>query len=398
MANNFALAPGMVAQGVIDWSLPDNRRMYKAATAPFSTDEKYDLGTDGINTFIRDLRDRAFEFDCNAPLSIPTGNLDANNEQILHHLCDHPATPRDQVVAHVMTYHGQENEDAQKDYLLFQMLKNSLNATARSVMRLQEDQYMINDVPSGPLFFRAIYARVSVDTQAEIKALVGRLKTLDVAIIKEHNSDIVSFNDDVRDIINRLAEREHQSSDALSNIFDAYYKVPDLAFKRFVENIDHGHHYRNEPTTAQALLNATSTFYRDQVNTSKWMVEVDMTSEVIALKADLKSARDKISNNRASDKKKDFKNKDNKSKNNNKKKKDPKNLPPWVSERPKEGESEVKDHKGTKYYWCGKHGKWTSNSKHTTKTCKGLGLKGASDPNADKAAKAFESVVPPSQS
>lgn len=380
----FALAPGMIQAGIIDYSESENRKMYKAATAPFSMDEFYELSGDKLNNFIKDARDRFHEFDCNAPLSIPTGEMDENGAPVLQHLCDHPAMPRERILAHVQTYIGQENEDAQKDYIIFQALSKSLSTSARGIMRLRESEFMIDDVPCGPLFLRAIYARVSVDTQAEVKTLVGKLKTLDVAIVEKYNHDIVKFNDAVRDILNRLAEREHVSSDALSNILDAYYKVPDLAFKRFVENLDHGHHYRGEDLSPEKLLNSTSTFYRDMENTGKWMIEVDMSSDIISLRAQLKTS----SKNENTNKKKTTN-----TKKKAKSKKTKVDLPPWISTAPSSGESEQKDFKGKLYFWCAKHGKWSSNKEHTTSSCKGIGIKAKTDSNASRAAQAHQAAT-----
>ena len=132
--------------------------------------------------------------------------------------------------------------------------------------------------------------------------------------------------------------------------------------------------------------------YSSLVQQGKWNEESEEQQRIIALQAKIQklekwqsSGKDKPSNN----KKKDGKT--------GKKDKKEVKKPDWVNKPTAAGEPETKVAADNKtYFWCANHKAWSINPKHTTATCKGLGLNKPENKNKQagvKIVKVLTSVV-----
>jgi hypothetical protein len=276
--------------------------------------------------------------------------------------------------------------------MVHKMLMNSLDLKAKAILRLDEAKYIINGTPSGALLFKTIYAKASVDSRAEVNALKNMLQELP-QFMTDVNSNIVKFNNHVRDVITRLAERGEKSSDLMTYLFKAYYQVQDKPFLVFIERIDQEHHYGRVATTPTALMETTETFYKDKVAMKLWGVPNAEQERLIALEARIDQATKAVQQGH----KKINKQRQDRKKFNNKKQY---KAHGWLTKGPAHGESQTKTVKGITYYWCEYHKRWTKNINHTTATCRKVNVTKpdattitTSNTLAAKAAKAYQSVA-----
>ena len=82
---NFALAPALVNQGVVDYSKKFGAKIYNTGTAPLSS-TMYDLDPECLHSFLSKLRSRASKMGWNKILEITISPLNAENEITSHGL------------------------------------------------------------------------------------------------------------------------------------------------------------------------------------------------------------------------------------------------------------------------------------------------------------------------
>ena len=373
----FMVAPADIDdEGLRDYRTSEGLKFYRAATEPFYDKTMlYDLSPKGFNGFLRSLKDRSYEYGTDSVLLIPS-DLQAEEPELLH-LCDRPDQSIQHIRAHVDTYLDANGRDAQNSYLIYKMLNNSLTKESRDLLALNQGTYTIDGRAVGPLYFKAIFSRVSVDSRAEVTALKRQLKDLPNYIL-ENESNITTFNDYVRDIITTLAQRNESSSDVLEYLFSAYDKVKDHGFQDFIRRIEQDYHYKGTDITTEHLFEVTSQFYKDKVRSGTWDAPSDDQKSIIALQAQVAQANKKVAQAEKKLAKRSTNQRSNqdKGKSGTGKGKDGKDkLPPWINKAPEAGQPQTKKFNNDTYYWCAHHKKWSNNSDHTTATCRKKGLR-----------------------
>jgi hypothetical protein len=372
----FMIAPADVQDEELhDYRTAEGQKFYKAATAPFYDKTLlYDLSKEGLNGFLRCLKVRSFEYGTDSVLYIPD-DVEAEEPELTH-LCDRPDIPLTTIRAHVDQYLDAEGRDAQNSYLVYKMLSNSLNKDAQALLDNDADKWTIDGRGVGALYLKAIYSRVTIDAKADIRVLKNQLHHLTEYLTKQ-NGNIVLLNDHVKEIIVKLAKCGESSSDILEYLFTAYKTVTDAEFHSLVMDLDKDYHYKGVDITVAYLLEITSQFYKDQVESDLWKAPNDDQKKIIALQAQVSQTNKKMADTQQRlahlqlGKSKDGKNP---GKGKGKGKGKGGDSPSWINVPPSNGQPHTKVHNKHNYYWCAYHKRWSRNPKHTTATCKKIGI------------------------
>ena len=141
---NFALYPGQAVQGIIDYSTSEGIDFYYHATSKISN-ELFDATPEGLFGFIKDMEHRAHEFGWTTEYSgifwIPSNYGEIKIEDLRRW---------------EQSYLNEKVREAQDSVQAFHALRNSLSKRALNKLNIYEDQYVIDGVPSGPLFWKVI--------------------------------------------------------------------------------------------------------------------------------------------------------------------------------------------------------------------------------------------------
>jgi hypothetical protein len=179
--------PGDIEENYLDYGILENKKFFHKVTKPFN-ETCYDLTPRCLNRFIKGLVGRAYESGCTAVLSIPVDVDDPDSDLV--HLCERPDMPTETMRAQVMTYINEQSRDAQNSYLVYRMLLNSLTEEAQAILGLEEEKYVVDtaaeSIYEGALYFKAIYAKCTVDSKAEVKVLKTKLHHLPTSINKDY--------------------------------------------------------------------------------------------------------------------------------------------------------------------------------------------------------------------
>jgi hypothetical protein len=118
---------------------------------------------------------------------------------------------------------------------LEQVRDSSLTDKAKLQMLSEKDKYCIGDVPSGVCFLKAIIGRSSIDSTAKVGMLRKKIANRPIVIMEEHKGNIRTFNIYVAKQREQLLGRGKGVEELSTFLFDAYLKVPDEEFRRYIE-------------------------------------------------------------------------------------------------------------------------------------------------------------------
>ena len=362
----------------LDYSSAAGAKIYKSSTAPLPV--TFDLEPESIYTFNDVLRDRCVSAAWSTAqadiLSIPVENRAVN-------LIDsYGELSIQQVRSHCQTYVGQQSRRSQHSYQMYECLVNSLTEAARIKIAPDSDQYTINGVRCGPLLYRYMMAKASIDTRATLSFIRENISNLDTYITTV-SSNITTFNEYVKRQRLSLSARGGVTHDLLTNLWKAYQCASDRDFVDFIKRKKDAYD-EGEDITADTLMIAAENKYRTLVQEGRWNSLSPEQSQIVALTAQLSKLKDgrvnigKGNNGRKKGKGKD-RNKDEKdeSKSDSKKgggkkrgRRKGRDDPKWAWKKvpPKDGEKDEKVFNGVTYYWCHDHGLWTL-TRHTDETC-----------------------------
>ena len=366
----FALAPALATDGVLDYTDAGTKKLYNRATAPLS-EENYDLSAADLTTFLGDVDTRAKEFGWEAILKIPE-DIGVEDPILRTLTTEYGKISLAQVEEHVESYIEDEGRSAQNSFMLYNCLWSSVTTAAKRKLNLQRDKYQRDGIGIGPLLLKVIIQTAYVDTRSTTMQLRTNLSSLD-AYMSTVKNDITSFNDYVRENIDRLAARGERSLDVIAYLFKGYEACADSKFNDFVKRKRDSYEEGDEDLTPEELMSATQNKFLTLQRAGHWMKASPEQEKIIALEAkfeQLNKYKGKTSNGKDQDKKSKKRGKENDKKN----KRAEKKLPTWVEDPPKSGESETKKANGKTYYWCANHKRWSLNSAHTTTSCKGINV------------------------
>jgi hypothetical protein len=172
------------------------------------------------------------------------------------------------------------------------------------------------------------------------------------------DSNIVKFNQYVKDNVQELTAAGETTLDLLVNLFNGYREAKDKPFRDFVTQTENDWLFRWTvlANDGLALMGRTSNYYQDHMKRGLWLRPDEMQENILALKA-LQQQHNTYRRNPTAAK-------PNRANSKSKKDKD------WKTKAPRKGESTTKSitiqGKVYVYHWCPYHRKWTI---HQPKDC-----------------------------
>lgn len=252
---------------------------------------------------------------------------------------------------------------------MYEFIRDSLTESARVRLSVEKEKFLLNDTPDGPCYLKVLLIKFFVETTATNFYLRESLSLLPTKI-KELKSDIAKFNDHVDSIVLDLAAGGETSSDLLMYLFKSYLLVEDKVFNQFILNKKEKYEEGDPAITPQALMDMALIKFNTLRQSKTWKVKTPEEEKLIALTAQLKEVKDKITElarKRAPTIKTDPKKQSSGTSNSDgegtdhKKRKE---TDPWRKERKS---NEIKmEREGKTYHWCTHHGYWCE---HETKDC-----------------------------
>ena len=255
-----------------------------------------------------------------------------------------------------------QDRSGQNNAIIYQCLRASLSTKALSKLDKRSNEFIINGVPSALCFLKVCVQAACLDTNKSATAARKALMKLELMV-----EDVVDFNiNDFVEEVNNLLEilgafdREYNDQDLMINTIEAFRKVPDDRFQRWV---DRREDELNEGITkSEKLLTAAKTECEARMLNEDWCKPNERGAQIMALDTKLedlslklkKGSRPRGSNDKESDKQSPMRH--------------PKECETWGP--PKEGESKIrfiKSKRGQKpIHWCPKHQRWVV---HKTEDC-----------------------------
>jgi hypothetical protein len=358
---------------VINFTTTSGKKFYTHATRSLS-ETHYDLSSSGLKLFLDSVQDRIIEQSWSAIFTIPVGGV------------NHSMTSEfgQMTIANVRAHHngyiGLANRNGQNSYMSYVAIMASLSDSAKTRVSIKKDEYILNDLGSGPLLLRTIISLAYVVNKGTTIHLREQLTRLNVKIA-ELDYDVVAFNQHVSTITTKLASFGEHTLDLVSNLFTGYEAIQDEGFSDWIKRKRNTFEEDNINMTAEDLMAAAQDKYSFLVDKGRWNQPSQSEERIIALEATIESRIAKaIQADRKDRKGTNDKSPAKKAPPSNKWTTKPKAVnkykEPWLFIGPKKGESDTLVKKDKTFYWCKFHKKWTINGSHTSDLCTGHGLTG----------------------
>ena len=359
----FALTPALAMPNVIDLSTSTGIKLYKKITEPLEV--PFDGTPSKLSAFLDNVAQCARDSGWNGTI-LNISNQSAVNPQVFNLVTHHHLLTIENVRAHAATYVSRQTRAAQDAAWMYEFLRDSVTESARVCLSVEKAKFTINDNPDGPCYLKTLLAKFFVETTATNFYLRESLLLLPTKI-KDLKSNIAKFNDHVDSIIQDLAAGGETSSDLIVHLFKSYMLIKDKAFNQFILNKKEKFEEGDPSITPQALMDIALNKFNTLKQNKTWKLKTPEEEKIIALTAQLKEAKDKISE-LAKRKPNAPKWKGDTRQTSQSDSKDPKKkkeLDPWRYERKDKATTLKKDDKT--YYWCTHHGYWCE---HETKNCR----------------------------
>ena len=362
---NFALTPYQAVLGIIDYTTTDGRKHFKEATSKLN-EHGFDCQPDNLRSFIKDISRRANAFGWNR---LPNGFLNIPND------LTNPTGPSKNLIEqygeidleHIkrydMTYIGTPSREAQDNRNLYECIMATLTKEAKDIITIWEEDYWINNEPSGTLLFKVVVRESYVDTNATTSAIRSRLSSLDL-YMPTINSNIKLFNTYVKQQLEALAARGETTQDLMTNLFKGYLAASDRQFNDYIKGKLLLHEEGKKFSCNQLMLWAKSR-YQVLVDKKEWNTPSPEETQILALKAEIKEIK--------SSKKKNQNNKERLT-NGQRNERQFLKKPKWMFEEPAQSEIfKPKTWNDSKWYWCGAKtkGQCEAYRIHKGKDCQG---------------------------
>lgn len=374
----FALSPALIETAQpIDYGSSSGAKIFKNSTSPLPV--KFDMEPESIFTFNDVLKDRCVSAAWSTPLAdiltIPVDGIHLNL------IDNYGEITQQQVRDHCATYVHQQSRRSQHSYQMYECLVNSLTESARVKIAPDSEQYTINGVRCGPLLYRYIMAKATIDTRATLSFIRENISNLD-SYITTVSSNITTFNEYVKRQRLSLTARGGVTHDLMTNLWKAYLNASDRDFVEFIKRKKDAYD-EGEDINADSLMLMAENKYRTLIQEERWNSLSPEQTQIVALTAQLSKLKDgrlklgkgSQKNKKGNDKEskpdsKNEQNQDGKKRGKRNRRRKGKNDEKWAWKKvpPKDGEKLEKEVNGTKYYWCHDHGLWTL-TKHTDETC-----------------------------
>ena len=356
---DFALTPGRFqSDKVIDYSTESGRKLYKGATD--SLKSLHDLSAENLRDFITLLEQRAKMYDWINILEIP----DEEHEKFINMLKQYGSISLKDVREHAKTYVNNESRAAQDSQQMADCILNSLTVEARNSVTLCEDEYTIGEVVSGTCLLKVVVRESHIDTNATTRIIREELTKLDSYMVSI-DSDILKFNEHVKDLLKKLKARGAITHDLLANLFKAYKATSDKVFVKYIDQKKNDYDEGMYVTPIKLMLLAANK-YKTMKQDNEWNAPSIEQEQIIALRAQI----NKLKSSKANKGKPDAKETNDDPQKSKSKWKRRDTRPSWMFVAPKPGEPEKKTVNGQVWHWCKKH---QAYGKHLPSECRGKG-------------------------
>ncbi len=363
----FALTPALAGHDILDYTSAAGAKTFEAAIRHLN-EVHYDCTSKGLRNFLEDTAERAANFGWNISiLDIPDDvtNVLGPSKNFLK---QYGEISLDHIRKHAKTYVNTQTRAAQDSIQLYSCLWASLSNEGKSKVNVHRSDYHIGEHRVGAMLLKVIIRESHIDTNATVSHIRTQLSSLDT-FLPTLGHDICKLNDYVTSLHDALLARGEVSNDLFVNLFKGYKAASDRRFVAYIEKKEEDYEDGSLSITPQQLMTLAKNRYEVLVEKGLWNAPSSEEEKIMALEATIK----KLQNNNRSNKRADDKmpNKGNDKakargiKNRNKE------LPAWVHEKPKPGESKTKTIENKTWHFCDHHGRWT---RHTTDKCEMKGI------------------------
>jgi hypothetical protein len=273
----FALLPGSAFNAPLDYNKASELKIFRSATTGMT--EKFALKEQHMRVFLGNLKEHARTYDWEGILLIPDLAGVQRNIVTQYGLLNAAS-----ITAHVITYIDTQTRNAQNSMMLYQYLLNSLAEESKLIMLTLDHQYIAgaNELPSGPLFLKAIIGFASIDTKAKILSLREQVSNLHLTMV-ELKGNVRDFNLHASELKAALSGRGEQVSELITHLFKAYEAVPDQHFNRYIEGVRDRYDADIEDQTAEGLMQLAVNKFN--LLEQRSAMQGDNTERVVALQA-----------------------------------------------------------------------------------------------------------------
>ena len=362
-AVKFALAPGLAASGVLDYSTASGAKIYRAATQPLMED-LFNCEPQGLKVFLAYLEDRAIINGWEPILDIPEDarNPDVKLRNLIHKFGQ---ITLQQVKDHASLYVAYQERASQDSMQLYQCLMASLSKEARAKVMICKDEYTVTGFPSGAVLLKIIIRESHIDTRATVRHIRDKLSSLDL-YLPTIGHDIIKFNAYVKDLLDSLNARGETTHDLLSNVFKAYKSTSDKTFIDYIRKKE-DQYDEGEDIDVDMLMLQAGNKYKTMIQQGTWAAPSAEEEKIIALESKIQQLQ-KSSSSKGKKKGNQQKGKAKKEATNSRGRK-----PDWMMKEPAPHEmNKSKKVNKREYWWCKTHKSWC---RHKDSECKGLGIK-----------------------
>ena len=138
------------------------------------------------------------------------------------------------IKSHCATYIQTQKRKAQHQYQLYQSLMILLTKKTRLKIVKESHKYSIWDFWSGPMLYKFVMFRASIDTWAILSHIREKLASLDIYQANA-SINITKFNEFVTELWLNLKTREGFTHNLLTNLLEVYLSVHDSAFVAYIQ-------------------------------------------------------------------------------------------------------------------------------------------------------------------
>ena len=384
----FALAPGLVNDEIIDYSTNEGAKLFAKATAKLSAESLYACQPENLKVFLTLVQARAQVSGWGDILDIPMDAEFDPNIDLASLIDRYGERNLEQIRSHVALYINTHTRAAQDSAQLYHCLINSLSEQGIAKVMINKPDFTVMGSPSGVAMLKVIIRESHIDTNATTRHIREKLSELD-KYLATVEYDMVKLNDHAKDLMNSLRARGEMSTDLVSNLFRAYKSAPDKNFRRYIaakeDDYDEGYNI-----TPEQLMQRVSNKYRTLVEDKIWNAPSQDEKKILALQAridrmttsDSRNRQDRTGEGGGPPKTKVIR-------------------PEWMMKVPEEGKETLPiTNNGKEYWWCVPRKCWCRhkpedcNSKIPTKAGESGGTKKEStDSRKEKLLRAYQAML-----
>jgi hypothetical protein len=287
----FALTPGL-ANPLQPWNYgtSEGLKIFTFASSKLQ-DTPYNGDVKGLKMFLIALGKRGESYGWNTTL-FNISNQEAVNPQDKNLLTQYGVLTLENCQAHATAYIGIPNRAAQASVMCLNAITASVGPDLMMKLVNRQEDYTLtqNRVMDGTCMVYTLIACVVIHTRATISVIRAQLQSLP-ALMKQHKSNITTFNADVDDKITSLRAVDEGCQDLLSFLFAAYQTASDKEFREYIHDREVKWENNEIATmTVEDLMATAEGRYKVMVEKGVWAKPSREEADLMALAASIKQA------------------------------------------------------------------------------------------------------------